>query len=186
MSLPQVVGSALLALGLAACGPMYYTPDGADSSLMLHGYDPVAYFTAGQATPGRTTLKAYHRGYAYRFASEEGRRRFVADPDRYVPQLGGFSAQGMVYAIPVAGEVQHFKIIADRLYLFDSARARLYFEVDEARNLKLAHHYWETEVRGTPSWQYQAVKRLLIRVPHYRTDAELAADYEKKFGRKPD
>jgi YHS domain-containing protein len=178
--------AALLAAAcLSACGTMFYTPDGADSSLMLHGYDPVAYFAAGQATPGRAELKADHRGYIYRFASDESRRQFITNPDRYVPQFGGFSAQGMVYAIPVAGDSRTFKIIDDRLYLFDSPRARLYFEMDQERNLKLALHYWETEVRDAPNWQLQALKRLFFHVPHFRTNAELAEEYEKRFGRKP-
>ena len=177
---------ALAALSLGACGPMFYTPDAADSSLMLYGYDPVAYFAADRATPGRQDLKAYHRGYVYRFANEDDRRKFADDPERFIPQLGGFSAQAMVYGIPVAGDARVFKIVDGRLYLFDSPRARLFFEMDQERNLKLAHHYWETEVRGTPNWSYQAVKRLIVRVPHYRTDAELAAEYEKKFGRRPD
>ena len=39
-----LAGAALL----GGCGTVFYTPDGADSSLMLYGYDPVAYFTFHQ------------------------------------------------------------------------------------------------------------------------------------------
>lgn len=181
----RAVAAALAAALLAGCGTMFYTPEGADSSLMLHGFDPVAYFAAGRAERGRPDIKADHRGYIYRFASDESRRQFITNPERYVPQFGGFSAQGMVYGIPVAGDSQSFKIIDGRLYLFDSLRARQYFEMDQERNLKLALHYWEAEVRDAANWQMQAFKRLLFRVPHFKSNAELAKEYEKKFGRQP-
>jgi hypothetical protein len=57
--------------------------------------------------------------------------------------------------------------------------------MDQERNLKLAQHYWEAEVRDAANWQLQAFKRLFLRVPHFRSNAELAEEYERKFGRKP-
>ena len=72
---------------------------------------------AGKATPGRPDVKAEHNGVTYRFASDENRRTFSASPDRYVPQFGGFCANGMVYAIPLGGEPENFKIIDGKLYL---------------------------------------------------------------------
>ncbi len=134
--------------------------------------------------PGRSDIKTDHRGLTYRFASDESRRQFITSPERYVPQFGGFCAQSMAYAIPAAADAHSFKIIDGKLYLFDSARARLYFEMDQERNLKLAWHYWETEVQDS-NWRLQSWKRLLFRVPHYKSSAELAEEYEKRFGKKP-
>jgi YHS domain-containing protein len=173
------------ALLLAACSTLNVVSEGGDSNLMLRGYDPVAYFTAGGAVPGRTDVKARHHGATYRFASDENRRQFITNPDRYAPQFGGFSAEAMVYAVPSATDGRTFKIIDGRLYLFEDARAKLYFEMDQERNLRLANQYWEAEVRDAASWQMQAWKRLLWRVPGYRSDADLAAEYERRFGRKP-
>lgn len=170
---------------LAGCGSMHVTSEGDDSRLMLRGHDPVAYFTRGKPTPGSPAIKAVHDGVTYRFATEEHRRQFVANPDRYVPQFGGFCANGMVYAIPLGGGVENFKVIEGKLYTFGGARSKLYFEMDEARNLKLAHHYWDTEVKDS-NWRIQSWKRIwFAKVPHYRTNAELAAEYERKHGRKP-
>lgn len=169
---------------LSACGTLNVVSEGGDSNLMLRGHDPVAYFSAGRATPGRPDLKVGHRGVTYRFASDENRRQFLTSPERYVPQFGGFCANGMVYAIPIPSESDVFKIVDGKLYVFDSARAKLYFEMDQERNLRLANHYWESEAREA-SWRLQAWKRLLWRVPHYKSDSELAAEYQKRFGRRP-
>lgn len=170
---------------LAGCGSMNVVSDGADSRLMLKGYDPVAYFTDGEPVPGRPDLKVEHRGVTYRFASEDHRRLFLANAAKYVPQYGGWCANGMAYAIPLGGEPQNFKIIDGKLYLFGGNRSRLYFEMDQEKNLKLADEYWESEVKDS-SWRLQSWKRVwFARVPHYKTNKELAAEYEKRFGKPP-
>lgn len=120
----------------------------------------------------------------YRFASEANRRIFIASPDRFVPQFGGFCANGLVYAIPLGGEPENFKLIGGRLYVFGGARSRRYFEMDQDRNLRLASQYWESEVKDS-NWRLQSWRRLLFRVPHYKSNAELAAEYERRLGRKP-
>jgi YHS domain-containing protein len=176
-------GFAAAAL-LAACGSVNVVSEGGDSNLMLRGNDPVAYFAAGRPVPGRGDIKTEHRGLTYRFASDENRRQFITNPEHYVPQFGGFCAQAMAYAVPDPADAGSFKIIDGKLYLFASARARLYFEMDQERNLKLAWHYWEAEVADS-NWRLQAWKRLLFRVPHYKSNAELGEEYERRFGRKP-
>ena len=91
----------------------------------------------------------------------------------------------MAYAVPVPADAGTFKIIDGKLYLFENPRAKLYFEMDQERNLRLANQYWESEARDAPSWQLQSWRRLLWRVPGYKSNAELAEEYEKRFGRKP-
>ena len=180
-------GVALFAAALlTGCGgTVSVVSEGGDSNLMLHGNDAVAYFTTGRAQRGSSEIKTDHRGVTYRFASEENRRQFITNPERYSPQFGAFSAQDMANAIPSAADTDTFKIIDRKLYLFASPRERLYFEMDQERNLKRAWHYWETEVMDSANWLLQAWKRLLFRVPHYKSNAELAEEYERRFGRKP-
>jgi YHS domain-containing protein len=177
--------SFAVALLLAGCGgAVNVVSDGADDKLMLHGNDAVAYFTAGRPVAGRPDIKTDHHGLTYRFASEESKRQFITHPARYEPQFGGFCAQSMAYAVPVAADASTFKIIDGRLYLFASPRARLYFEMDQERNLGLARKYWESEVQDS-NWRFQSMKRMVLRVPNYKTDNELAEEYQRRFGRKP-
>ena len=180
------IGVALLAaVLLTGCGgAVSIVSEGDDSNLMLRGNDAVAYFTAGKTVAGRSDIKTDHRGLTYRFVSEESRRQFITNPERYVPQFGGFCAQDMVYAVPNTADADTFKIMDGKLYLFAGPRARLHFEMDQERNTKLANHYWNTEVRDS-NWRLQSWKRLVFRVPHYKSNAELAEEYERRFGRKP-
>ena len=82
-------------VGLAAgCASNRVISDGPHANLMLKGYDPVAYFTDGKPVPGKVEIAAQHEGLDYRFASEEHKKQFLADPQHYVPKYGGFCAQG--------------------------------------------------------------------------------------------
>jgi YHS domain-containing protein len=184
MNALRLAGVLLAIALLAACNSANVVSEGDDSSLMLKGHDPVAYFTAGRPVRGNPAIKAEHRGLTYRFASEDSRRTFLTSPDRFVPQYGGFCANGLVYAIPLGGEAENFKIIGGKLYMFGGTRSKLYFEMDQERNLRLADQYWESEVKDA-SWRLQSWKRLVLKVPHYKTNAELAEEYEKRFGKKP-
>jgi len=176
---------AASAVVLSGCGSMNVMSDGADSRLMLQGHDPVAYFTEGKAVSGRPAIKAEHEGVTYRFASDENLKLFTANPAKYAPQYGGFCSNGMAYAVPIAGETDSFKIIDGKLYMFGGYRSKLYFEMDQERNLKLADAYWQNEVKGA-NWRVQSWKRVFFdKVPHYKTNAQLAAEYEQRFGKKP-
>ena len=181
----RTLALAFTALLLAGCGSMNVVSDGADSRLMLKGHDPVAYFTVGKPVPGNPSIKAEHQGVTYRFSSEDNRRMFVANPAKFAPQYGGWCSNGMVYAIPLGGEPTNFKIIDNKLYLFGGARSKIYFEMEQEKNIKLADGYWESEVKDS-NWRMQSWKRVWFsKVPHYKTNKDLAAEYEKKYGKPP-
>ena len=177
------MGTLLLALAVSGCATHNTVSDGEDRSLMLKGHDPVAYFTLNKPVPGSPAIKTEHEGVTYRFVNEENRALFVKSPDRYKPQYNGFCANGAVYAIPLGGNHDTFKIIDGRLYMFGGGNSKKYFEMDEARNLKLADNYWRTEMQGG-SARLQAWKRLLFKVPHYKTNRELAAEWEARQAKK--
>jgi len=181
----RIAAFALSAVLLAGCGSMNVASDGADSRLMLRGHDPVAYFTVGKPVPGRADIKADYQGVTYRFASEDNRRLFLANATKFAPQYGGYCTNGIVYGIPWGGDADNFEIIDGRLYMFGGIRSKLYFEMDQERNLKLADDYWESEVKDS-NWRLQSWKRVWIaKVPHYKTNRDLAEEYERRAGKKP-
>lgn len=160
-------------------GPYNLTSDGADARLMLKGHDPVAYFTVGKHTPGNPAIKADHDGVTYRFASEENKAAFLKEPIRYAPQFGGFCSNGIVYAIPWGGDPDTWSIIDGKLYIFGGAGSRKYFLMDEKRNLELAQRYWDEEVKGSNAF-WQRYKRLVFRVPHYKSGKELEEEWQRR------
>ena len=175
------MAAACIAAALASgCGTlMNVSTDGADSNLMLKGYDPVAYQTQGRALPGDPAIRAEHGGVTYRFANAEDRALFVANPVRYVPAYGGFCTNGAPYAIKAGGNPLNWKVVDQRLYIFGDGKAKDYWELDQARNIQLGDRYWETEMKDSP-WRWQSYKRWVFKVAHYRTGAELEAELQAK------
>ncbi|MDT0558995.1 YHS domain-containing (seleno)protein [Ichthyenterobacterium sp. W332] len=82
------------------------------------GYDVVAYFNG---TPEKGSSEFVHKydGITYKFSSQENLKTFIANPNTYLPQYGGYCA----YAIAKKGkkvgiDPKTFEIRNGKLYLF--------------------------------------------------------------------
>jgi YHS domain-containing protein len=145
-----------------------------ESRVMLAGADVVAYFTEGRYRPGDARFASTHEGVTFRFATAEHQALFAAAPAKYLPQYGGYCANGIAYGIPWGGDADTWRIIDGRLYIFGGQGSKDAFELDVPGNLALAERYWRDEVAGSNSF-WQRSKRLVFRVPHYKSGEELAA-----------
>ena len=166
-------------------GPFRTMSDGADAKLMLMGHDAVAYFTQNEAVKGDPAIKAEHLGVTWRFASEANKAEFLKSPDKYMPQFGGFCSNGINYAVPwgAGGGPDTWRIYRGKLYVFGGQASRDHFEMDTERNLQLAHRYWNEEIAGSNALLTR-IKRLVFRVPHYKTDRALREEWEAKLAAK--
>ncbi len=182
----RTAAALALAASLAGCGamnaqnpssalqPVNAVPDETDSRLFLKGADVVAYFTQKQYVQGSPQFKSSHEGVTFRFASAANKALFDKAPVSYLPQYGGYCANGIAYGIPWGGDADTWKMIDGKLYIFGGQASREAFELDVAGNLRLAEKYWNEEVKGSNSF-WQRSKRLVFKVPHYKTGEELAA-----------
>jgi YHS domain-containing protein len=159
-------------------GPWRTNSEGGDDRLMLEGHDAVAYFTQNSAVRGDPAIKLEHKGVTYRFASETNRSEFQRAPDKYMPQFGGFCSNGINYAIPWGGGggPNTWRIYRGKLYVFGGQSSRDHFEIDTEKNLELAHKYWNEEVAGSNA-VFTRYKRLVFRVPHYKTGKQLDEEW---------
>lgn len=153
--------------------PVRASAIGSDAHVMLDGHDVVAYFTQNRHAMGQPSIKSVHQGVTFYFASAEHKALFDAGPAKYIPQFGGFCANGIVYGIPWGGDADTWRIVDGKLYIFGGAGSRDAFLLDPPGNRALADKYWATEVAGSNSF-WQRTKRLVFRVPHYASGAELA------------
>jgi YHS domain-containing protein len=153
--------------------PVNAVADGDEPRLILKGADVVAYFTQGRHVQGTRQHRSIYQDVNFRFASAEHKALFDANPTRYLPQYGGYCANGIVYGIPWGGDADTWRMIDGKLYIFGGAGSQQAFELDIPANLKLAEGYWASEVAGSHSF-WQRSKRLVWRVPHYKSGADLA------------
>ena len=169
----------------ANAGPFRTSTVGDESNLMLEGHDAVAYFTQNAAIKGDPAIRTERLGVSYRFVSEANKAEFLRTPHRYMPQFGGFCANGINYAIPWGGGggPNTWRIYRGKLYVFGGQASRDHFEMDTERNLELAHRYWNEEVSDSTAI-ITRYKRLVFRVPHYKTGKELQDEWEAKLAAK--
>jgi hypothetical protein len=82
---------ALMVMGAAMAGAGERTLLAVDSNhIAIKGYDPVAYFTDRKAVKGAGRFVYVYDDAKWQFASAAHRDMFLADPDHYMPQYGGF------------------------------------------------------------------------------------------------
>ncbi len=156
----------------SALKPVNAVADGDDARLMLKGHDVVAYFTQNKHAMGSPQFKSVYQDVTFRFASAEHKALFDANPAKYLPQYGGYCANGVVYGIPWGGDADTWLMQDGKLYIFGGAGSMAAFKLDVAANVKLADKYWGEEVQGSNSF-IQRSKRLVFRVPHYKNGEEL-------------
>ena len=90
-----------------------------ENGVAIEGYDVVSYFVEEKPQKGKASISAKYLGVIYRFATKEHRELFVKNPQKYIPQYGGWCA----YAMGSKGEKvnmnpENYKIVDGKLYLF--------------------------------------------------------------------
>jgi YHS domain-containing protein len=85
--------------------------------IAIQGYDPVAYFTAGEPRRGRSELGVAYSGAQWLFSSETNKRLFMEHPELYLPAYGGYCAYGIAQGNLLDIDPRSWTILYDRLYL---------------------------------------------------------------------
>jgi hypothetical protein len=118
------------------------------SGLAIGGFDPVAYFTDSMAIQGLPEYEAREGGAVWRFRNEGNRASFVAHPEIYGPQFGGYDPVDLGRGVTLAGNPRFWVVAGQRLYLFGREENRDAFAADPQRFLKEATARWPAVERG--------------------------------------
>ena len=118
------------------------------SGVAIEGYDPVAYFTEFLAAQGLPDFEAAEAGAIWRFRNEGNRASFVAHPEIYGPQFGGYDPVDLGRGVTYAGNPRFWVVAGQRLYLFGREENRDAFAAEPARFLKDAAARWPALERG--------------------------------------
>ena len=138
------ISLSIFGLALPVSGARAQSGQSKPSRLALKGYDPVAYFTDGKATPGDPRYETAYDGTRYRFASAQHLELFRADPDRYAPQYAGSCAAGIAMGVKVEAEPESWMIVDGRLFVFSSAQSRDAMRADTAGMVAKGQANWKT------------------------------------------
>ena len=113
--------------------------------VILKGYDPVAYFTQKKAVKGSPKYQTTYQGATYYFSSAADLATFKKSPAKYVPQYGGFCANGIANRQVSAGDPTVFFVLKGKLYVCASPEAGKEFNSNPEANVKKADDNWEAQ-----------------------------------------
>ncbi len=91
---------------------VYATSKGA-----IQGYDPVAYFSQRKPVEGATAITHTWKNAVWHFSTVANRDSFVANPEKYAPQFGGWCAYGWAQGYPAKIDPDAWSIVEGKLYL---------------------------------------------------------------------
>jgi len=112
------------------------------SGVALAGFDPVSFFRSETPLNGSPMIRGEHAGAIYLFASDRNRDRFLADPDRYAPQYGGFCAYGVSINILLPADITTAQVRNGKLYLNVNADILEKFNADFEGSVSRANMNW--------------------------------------------
>lgn len=142
--------------------------------LMLKGHDVVSYFTQNKHAMGKPEFRSVHEGVTFQFATAEHKALFDKEPAKYLPQYGGYCADGILYGIPWGGDADTWIMKEGKLYIFGGQASKDAWELNLHNNYVTSDKMWNEEIKGSNSF-YQRLKRMVFKVPYYNTGSELAA-----------
>lgn len=139
LSAVAVLSAPLLTTAAQAAG---FDVNATTTDLALRGVDPVSYFAMGKPVEGAVDITAKHNGAVYRFASEDNKALFTANPEKYAPQFGGYCAFAAGKGFKFDGDPDVWAIVDDKLYLNVSAKVGEIFKKDAPALISQATTKW--------------------------------------------
>ena len=111
----------------------------------VKGIDVVAYFSlpdGAKAVKGKEEFSYEWKGATWKFASEENRRAFTENPDKYAPQYGGYCAFAVSHGFVTSPRPDNWKIVEGKLYLNNNKKSFEKWLDDVDNKITKADEYW--------------------------------------------
>ena len=135
-----LVGS-LGVLAIPALAKAYFDT-GTFNNVAVSGYDPVAYFIQGKAVEGNKKYSTRYKEAEFRFSSQANLDAFVAEPEKYTPQYGGYCAYAVANGYTASTDPEAFSVVNGKLYLNFNKSVRDRWSQDIAGNIAKADANW--------------------------------------------
>ena len=107
----------------------------------LGGYDVVSYFELEKPLLGSKDFMAIFEGAEYLFSSDMNKKKFIANPSKYLPMFGGWCSMTLAMGRATTPTYDNFAILSGKLYLFErtlSVNGRELWLKDKKGNEKIA------------------------------------------------
>jgi len=111
--------------------------------IAIKGYDPVAFHREGKPVKGTKQYELKWKDAKWRFASEENRNLFEADPEKYAPRYGGYCAWAVSEGYTASVDPENaWSIVDKKLYLNYNVDIKQKWEKDIPGHVKKVDANW--------------------------------------------
>lgn len=110
--------------------------------LAVKGYDTVSYFKTGKAEKGSKKYSYQFMEVNWRFSSKENLNLFKANPEKYMPQYGGYCSWAVSEGYTANIDPEAWKIVEGKLYLNYNQDIQKKWESDSQQNIEKANANW--------------------------------------------
>lgn len=111
----------------------------------IKGVDVVAFFTlpvGAKAVKGSDEFTYEWRGATWKFSSEENRKKFSRNPQKYAPQYGGYCAFAVAHGFTTSPRPNHWFIADGKLYLNNNKNSFHKWLEDKENKIARADENW--------------------------------------------
>ena len=117
------------------------------AKIALQGYSPVSYIDLGLAQKGKVQFVSTYKEVKYYFTDAKQKSKFDADPNKYLPEYGGYCAFGVYAGAKFRPDPNKFLTKDGKLYLFLynlelDAKQLWLAEKDDSKLIKTAGANW--------------------------------------------
>ena len=108
----------------------------------ISGYDPVAYFKQAKPVEGSNDFVHEWNDAKWYFSTAENKADFIADPEKYAPQYGGYCAWAVSQGYTAPTDPKAWYVEDGKLYLNYNQDVRKTWLKDIPGHIESANKYW--------------------------------------------
>ncbi|MGV3595575.1 MAG: YHS domain-containing (seleno)protein [Sediminibacterium sp.] len=109
----------------------------------IRGYDVVTFFSESKPVQGNESFSYTWKDATWLFSSKENLELFKTNPEKYVPQYGGYCAYGMSGGYKAPTVIETWKILNGKLYFNYSLKVQELWNKDQPGFIQKADLNWE-------------------------------------------
>ena len=127
----------VIPIGFGIHKPVYQV-----SNVALNGYDVTSYFKEN-LKKGSTEFSMNHLGVDWHFSSKENLNLFKEEPERYIPQFGGYCSKAVSTGFAAPADPSIYTVYKGNLYIFSSEDVKENFNKNPSNIISACEKKWK-------------------------------------------
>jgi len=127
----------VIPIGLGMHKPVYQV-----DNIALDGYDVTSYFNE-TLKKGNAEFSINHLGVDWHFSSKENLNLFKEEPERYIPQFGGYCSKAVSTGFAAPADPSIYNVYEGKLYIFSSEDVKQNFIKNPSSIITACEKKWK-------------------------------------------